>query len=350
MSTSPAVENLYVMRYMGNKRRLLPRITAAVEGLSRPGDLVVDLMAGTHCVGFALSGRNRVTANDIGVWTLPVGRALLCRPRGFDPDRYIGLIAEAAAENRSAGTFTFFQDNYPDTYFSRRQCAEIDDLRFAVEVLDLADRYAADLGLAALVSSMCYAQSTPGHFAQFMPADHERIKPLRDISITEAFTQRFRFWPIPPAGRPHHVLAEEWRVVFAAGFAEEAAVVYVDPPYNGEQYSRFYHLLETLVRYDCPELAHKARYRVGRFRSKFSYVRTVEQEFMELFRRCRETCGAAVVLSYSSTGIVQKERFADLCCPYYRLERVREIAHPHSTQGKGVKNGVKELIFTFIPR
>lgn len=348
MSTSPAVENLYVLRYMGNKRRLLPHITEKINQLCDPGDLVVDLMAGSHSVSFSLSERNRVVANDVAVYSLPIGRALLGRPVGFRPERYMSLIARAAAENRKKGTFQFFQSEYPDTYFSRRQCVDIDDLRYGIEILDLENRYAADLAMAALISAMCYAQSTPGHFAQFMPKDHERIKPLREISIRDAFTERFYLWPIPEATRPHEVLAEDWRVILAAGFAENATVVYVDPPYNSEQYSRFYHVLETLVRYDCPELQHKGLYRADRFKSRFCYQRTVEKEFREFFEACADACEADVILSYSSTGLVKKERFADLCCPTYRLGSVEEIAHPHSTQGKGLKRGVRELILTFL--
>lgn len=346
-ATSAAVQNLNVMRYMGNKRRLLPRICSLLEEVCAEGDLVVDLMAGTHCVGYAMSARNRVAANDVGVYCLPLGRALLQRPAGFRPRIFQPLIDQAAAENRRGGVLTFMQTHYPDTYFSPSQCAEIDDLRYAVEVLDLHDRYAADLAMAALISAMCYAQSTPGHFAQFMPADHRRIRPLRSISITEAFTERFLLWDIPPARRRNEVLAEDWRVVFAAGFAEGAGAVYVDPPYNTEQYSRFYHLLETLVRYDNPRLRHKALYREGRFKSGFCYPSTVEDEFRELFRRCASACGADVVLSYSSTGLVTPERFAELCCPSFRLERVEAVRHPHSTQGKGLKKDVRELLLLF---
>ncbi len=33
-----------------------------------------------------------------------------------------------------------------------------------------------------------------------------------------------------------------------------ADVVYIDPPYNSRQYSRFYHVLETLTKWDKPKL------------------------------------------------------------------------------------------------
>ena len=34
----------------------------------------------------------------------------------------------------------------------------------------------------------------------------------------------------------------------------KADVVYIDPPYNSRQYSRFYHILETLTKWDHPTL------------------------------------------------------------------------------------------------
>jgi adenine-specific DNA-methyltransferase len=33
----------------------------------------------------------------------------------------------------------------------------------------------------------------------------------------------------------------------------KADVVYIDPPYNSRQYSRFYHVLETLIKWDKPK-------------------------------------------------------------------------------------------------
>lgn len=34
----------------------------------------------------------------------------------------------------------------------------------------------------------------------------------------------------------------------------EADVAYIDPPYNSRQYNRFYHIYETLVKWDKPQL------------------------------------------------------------------------------------------------
>ena len=42
---------------------------------------------------------------------------------------------------------------------------------------------------------------------------------------------------------------------------KDVETFYLDSPYSGEQYSRFYHILETLVKYDNPEVLFKAKYR-----------------------------------------------------------------------------------------
>src|SRR5207248_996014 len=52
-------------------------------------------------------------------------------------------------------------------------------------------------------------------------------------------------------------------------------LIYADPPYTAQQYSRFYHIPETLVSYEVPHLQIKAGrntrglYPIGRFKSRF---------------------------------------------------------------------------------
>ena len=51
---------------------------------------------------------------------------------------------------------------------------------------------------------------------------------------------------------------------------DRPAVIYADPPYTDDQYSRYYHLYETLLYYDYPEALGTGRYRPDRFRSQYS--------------------------------------------------------------------------------
>ena len=65
-------------------------------------------------------------------------------------------------------------------------------------------------------------------------------------------------------------------------------LVYIDPPYTNAHYSRFYHILETLVNYDYPELEFFGRYRNDRFQSSFCIKSEATQEFEYMIGTCAE--------------------------------------------------------------
>ena len=52
--------NIQTIRYMGNKNRLLNFVIPEIESVSNPGDVICDIMAGTHSIGYALKERNVV--------------------------------------------------------------------------------------------------------------------------------------------------------------------------------------------------------------------------------------------------------------------------------------------------
>ena len=85
-------------------------------------------------------------------------------------------------------------------------------------------------------------------------------------------------------------------------------VFYLDPPYTTDHYSRFYHVLETLVKYDYPSLERKkyhgemrimnGRYRNDRFQSNYCIPSKGYGEFERIIKMINKT-GAAIVMSYS---------------------------------------------------
>ncbi len=125
------------------------------------------------------------------------------------------------------------------------------------------------------------------------------------------------------------VCAGDWRAIFSSkGSGREAwrrpearaDVVYIDPPYTADHYSRFYHLLEVVTDYDYPALevrrnrVTKGRYPVGerRHHSAFCRRETVEGEFRDVLRSCSRA-GAAAVVSYSrESGLLLRHYREDL--------------------------------------
>ena len=157
---------------------------------------------------------------------------------------------------------------------------------------------------------------------------------------------------VPTGLRGSLAVAFPWRelVVQLSDELADASLWYLDPPYTRDQYSRFYHFLETLARGDEPELAHGARYREDRFKSAFCSSRSAASELRDLFSAIRERSPrASVLLSYSSRGLLTREELAGAAAGCFELAGFEEIPYSYSTQGKGRVHDVREWLLSFRP-
>ena len=80
--------------------------------------------------------------------------------------------------------------------------------------------------------------NTVGHYDAYFKKDH----------IEDGFFMK----PIDPIDVKNVTIYKEDTNLLAKKI--KADVVYIDPPYNSRQYSRFYHVLETLTKWDKPKL------------------------------------------------------------------------------------------------
>jgi adenine-specific DNA-methyltransferase len=116
--------------------------------------------------------------------------------------------------------------------------------------------------------------------------------------------------------------------------ASEIGVVYADPPYTKDQYSRFYHVYETLYLYDFPTSRGRARARTDRFSTGFSLASEVEESLDHLLQRSAEL-NRPLVLSYPKDGLLSSRGITteDLICRHRKIVKIVEIEHSHSTMG-----------------
>lgn len=335
----------YITRYMGSKLNLLDFIVPKIENMISKGDTVLDLMAGTHSIGYALKPRHPIIANDVQEYSRVIGvgriqnNSVRLAESNLEKEIYPHM-----GENK---THTLFVDNYSDTYFSKTQCRDIDDLRFAIDQVRNSTKKA--LYLTALIYAMGYCQSSPGHFAQYMPKSHPRVKRLRELSIREAFQKKVLENHIFFSDYDNRVLKENYRDLLSSKDLKKnlgpVKMVYVDPPYSAAQYSRFYHLLETVVKYDYPELSHKGLYRDDRFQSDFCYENKAEEEF-HFIAEAVSQMGSKLAISYSERGLVDPNEIAKICKKYYKKVKIHSFKHNHSMQGRGMILGLQEVLIT----
>ena len=333
--------NIQTIRYMGNKNRLLNFVIPEIESVSNPGDIICDIMAGTHSIGYALKERNIIYANDIQFYSYIIGKSLLgnyqiptIEMAHNDLDNFINL-------NIKNKDFVFFEKNYADTYFSKEQCCEIDNLRFAIEQQTDIDK--KNFYLTVLMSVMCKAQSTTGHFAQYLPKDHKRVGILRKIEIYENFFKKIEdFDNFKVSNYDNKVYNLDYKDLFKLEEIKGVKCFYLDSPYTTDQYSRFYHLLETICKYDYPKLNHKAKYREDRAMSDFCYKKSVAKEFENIIKFASEN-NSSLIISYSNHGVIGVEEIEEIAKKYYQKVSVKYMNYEHSSQGKGVIN-INEVI------
>jgi adenine-specific DNA-methyltransferase len=202
-------------------------------------------------------------------------------------------------------------------YFSYRQAVELDCL--AALSADAFPQKLGDLFTASLLSTASHIVNTVGkQFAQpIRPrAKHggvkhhllAKIQRDRHLDVHATFLEwlgRYATHEIPGDG--HAAIRADYREALTS-FSGQYSVVYADPPYTRDHYSRFYHVLETLARRDNPEVARspgsaqhelsRGLYRDDRHQSPFCIKSQVTGAFRDLFKLASGN-GANMVVSYS---------------------------------------------------
>lgn len=369
--------------YMGTKHELAPAVLDVIE-ICQPGR-VLDAFAGMGSVAESLAGKRHVWTNDIQHFAHLASACRLADDQGPTSARSLARLAKPLFDqnlkrlreqngeairlsrralkasdyttfriqfdraqsipSRSEDAYGCFTRAYSHGYFSLEQCAEIDSIRFALEIAKGQGVLTArqfDWALFALGGAILRVANTTGHFAQFLTpnaGNYKRvIKQFQREIWTEWLTSVRRLKPVGTSAWRRHNIAtrsDSTSLLRSRDYAGLAKVVYCDPPYTDDQYSRYYHVWETLVLYDYPEVTGQGRYRAGRYTTDFSLVSKVVGAFRVLVNEVASS-GADLVLSYPSNGVLHAagECPLELLREVYPTARLAaETSHKHSTMG-----------------
>lgn len=174
----------------------------------------------------------------------------------------------------------YFEKNFGNKFFSKESARQIGNIREAIEKGKYSQREKAIL-IASLIYSADRIANTVGHYEAFRKKD-KSFKPFvfRLISpYTEVKSRIYR--------EDSNELAKKIK----------CEVAYVDPPYNSRQYSRFYHVLETLTKWDKPKLSGVALKPPLENLSKYCTV-SAPEAFEDLINSLQ---AKVIVVSYNNT-------------------------------------------------
>ena len=225
----------------------------------------------------------------------------------------------------SSGSETVVLRHFGGVYFSYVQAIELAAL---LETAAKSRKQTQDTVMAALLSTASEIVNTVGkQFAQpIKPRDamgkpkvHLLPKIIRDrnISVFPAFLRWLdRYAHVPFTGNSHQIFRANYLEALTH-HCSDVKVVYADPPYTRDHYSRYYHVLETICLRDDPSIAAthpsniekigKGVYRIDRHQSPFCIKSQAPLAFEGMFSKIREL-HVPMVLSYSPLPNSSKPR------------------------------------------
>lgn len=341
------------MKYMGSKRSMLRNgLGTLILEQAQHATRVVDPFCGTGSVAWFAAEHTDlpVLATDLQLYAVVLASAVISRTTAIHPEvlieNWLGRAQSAcfgsdlwriveAFERRDDGSACFVHEArrlccessetgpvwnaYGGYYFSPRQALLID---YLIRILPPEEPLRA-ICLAATISAASRCAAAPGHTAQpFRPTGkgHQHIR--------EAWKKD----PIAVAAQFLRDVCQRYARVSGHAFVADAVdlaktftptdLIIVDPPYSAVQYSRFYHVLETIARGEVTPVSGSGRYppREKRPQSEFSKKTRAQEALRQLLTKIADA-GSTVILT-----------FPDKCCSNgLSGATVKSIAAEHFT-------------------
>lgn len=346
-----------VLNYQGSKKNLLEFIYTNTKNYIDKDRAVLDMFSGTSSVAYSLKRYHKVYANDSELYASIIASALLCfnnkkkwvflQQDFIDKfnhnynelknifNKYLikeqeGIVKQDVTELEEVyqifpviwGTMEFdywngkiktisdlrkykseipymlFTTYYSTTYFGIEQAIQIDSIRYAIE--ELVDYDMRNMLLTSLYFAMkecVFAKD--GHMAQPLDRSSNTAKLLRIRSknIYSIFMDKVlefcsdEFFANNNQNKVFQMSMEE--LITQPEIKNSVGFIYADPPYTDMQYSRYYHLLNTVTLYDYTDISFyrgklsKGLYREDRFQSPLSQRSQAPIQIQLLFDFCK---------------------------------------------------------------
>lgn len=227
-------------RYTGSKYKLSAWISDLIAE-NCVGNTFCDIFAGTGIIAYTmLEKMKKIYINDFLFSNEVIYKAF------FDKSDYDFTKIERFKEDISAILTDDIQDNYisinfGNKFFSYNDAKLIGYIREKIENerKTLTEKEYSIL-LASLLYSADKCANTVGHYDAY----------IKGHTIEDSFV----FELISPykTNKTDIYISRQDANLFAKKL--KCDIVYIDPPYNSRQYSRFYHILENLTKWEKPKL------------------------------------------------------------------------------------------------
>ncbi|MCL1928171.1 MAG: DNA adenine methylase [Treponema sp.] len=270
-------------RYTGSKLKLAGWIIDKIKA-NCTGSSFFEIFAGTSVISSNIAPyMKRIILNDTLESNNIIYRAFYAHGN-FSWDTLLKYKQKFLTLNNAKLTTGYFTKNYGGKYFGNIDCKNIEAIRNTIKKNRnrLTEKEYSIL-FASLIYSMDKCANTVGHFDAYFRKN-----------VTDG---RFVFDIIEPMNFPDTYIDIYCEDANTLAPKIDADIVYIDPPYNSRQYCQFYHIYETLVRWDEPELFGVALKPAGKHLSDYCRNKAPEV-FSDLLSKLNSRY---IVVSYNNT-------------------------------------------------
>ena len=322
------------MRFIGNKERLVEWIYSEIQQKKIKGKRFFDFFAGTSNVGryFKTKGY-QIVSSDLLYFSYVLQKAYiennkiqnfekLLQSINIKSNKLFASELDLVYEylNNLIGIEGFIYKNYtpegtkhleqPRMYFIDENGKKIDAIRQKIEdwkIKKLINENEYFILLAVLIESVPFYSNILGVYAAFKKDwDVRALKKLelKPIKLLQNKQKNYAF--------------NQNSVELLDKF--EYDIIYLDPPYNQRQYAPNYHLLETIAKYDNPEIKGVSGMR--NYEKQKSDFCNKDKALIELEKILKSKNYKYLLLSYNNEGIMPQIEITKLMEKYGNLQLV----------------------------
>ncbi len=320
------------MNYIGSKYKLLEFLYETIINIVDIDEctnekVFCDMFAGTGVVGkyFRNKGYN-VISNDIQYYSYIVNKAL---QTNIDVNKRIIKYLDDLELVEDG----FIYNNYclgsgsKRNYFTDYNGKKIDTIRKGIEKLKILNKITNKeyyYLLYLLLKAADKVANTASVYSAF----------LKDIKTTAKKKLEFNEIKIEK-GKNGEVYNLDANVLIEK---IKGDILYLDPPYNSRQYSSNYHILETIILYDNPEIKGITGLRLNSIKSKYCSKVKVFDELEDLIKKAKFKY---IFLSYNNEGLLSLNEIENIFKKYGEYKRFEKNYYQRFQSDKKENRNIK---------
>lgn len=305
------------MRYIGSKAALLDNIQFVIdENTTGKERIFCDLFSGTASVAKFFKQKYEVISNDFLHFSYVLQKATIENNRepSFKKLKAIGiqdpfLFLEETPCNKIEDDYFISQNYAPNNdcermYVSVKNAMRIDFIRHTIEAWKRENLLTEDeyyYLLAGLIEGVPYVSNITGTYGAYLKEWDKRA--YKDFEMIRLDVEDNGY-----CNKAYNMDANQLITEI------EGDILYLDPPYNSRQYASNYHLLETISKYDFPEIKGVTGIRdYTDQKSAFCIKKDVLKAFEDIISKANFE---NIILSYSNEGLMSFEEIENILKKY----------------------------------